>query len=217
MRNSHIDGETGILRGYESPIFTVPVTYLKIRRLMEVLLIILFLPVLLLIMLLASIPVMLCFRGKIFFRQERAGTNGIPFTIYKFRTMNRHIKNGIDTTGNTDNSVGILGGFLRRHRIDELPQFINVLKGDMSIIGPRPEIIHEYNYYSEKIPNYRLRKKIPQGITGWAQVNFPPCESVEETAKKLRYDLEYIENINFRMDLRILFRTILLILKGRLF
>ncbi len=216
MRIEYSNTDSGIEGCAQATALTLPVKYLTYRRIAEVALIMLLLPALLLIMLFISVPVFLCFKGKVIFRQQRVGTNGKIFTIYKFRTIDDN--NGYDNCGNplSKENVCMIGRFFRRHRFDELPQLLNVIKGDMSLIGPRPEIVRQFDFYAATIPNYSFRKSIPQGITGWSQVNYPHSDTVEGNYIKLKYDIEYINNIGFKLDMRIILSTIILILKGRL-
>jgi lipopolysaccharide/colanic/teichoic acid biosynthesis glycosyltransferase len=216
MRNSYLIAETNINTDKEIIAENIPRSYLKMRRLMEFTFIIFFSPLILAIIIIIAVPVCICFRGKLIFRQKRAGTNGNTFTIYKFRTMQDTNGDAVSNNNHCDEKIGRFGCFMRKHRIDELPQFWNVLKGDMSIIGPRPEIIQQYEYYSGIIPGYRLRKLIPQGITGWAQINYPHSSTIEGNAEKLKLDIYYIRNISFKMDFIIICKTLLLILKGRI-
>ncbi len=104
-------------------------------------------------------------------------------------------------------NVTKFGNFLRKHRLDEIPQLINVLKGDMSLIGPRPEIFELYLYFSNSIPYYYQRKLVLPGCTGWAQINLPHSLDLDSTKEKLDYDLQYLNNISIKIDLKILFRT----------
>lgn len=156
-------------------------------------------------------------KGKLFYRQDRVGKNGKIFEIYKLRTM--------VTTDNikpvwavkNDNRITKFGKFLRKTRIDEIPQMINILKGDMSFIGPRPEQSGFINSLEEKIPFFAIRNVIRPGLTGWAQVNFPYAASIEEQEKKLRYDLYYIKERSLFLDFKILIKTIstVLFMKGQ--
>ena len=156
--------------------------------------------------------------GPVFYRGERAGVGGRTFKILKFRTMYERPESyqGARVTAADDDRVTPLGRWLRDTKLNELPQLLNVLKGDMSIIGPRPEIIQQYEYYSDNIAGYRLRKLIPQGITGWAQINFPHSSTIEGNTEKLKLDLYYIRNISFKTDFIIIYKTFLLIIKGRI-
>ena len=145
----------------------------------------------------------------IFYRQERLGRGGAPYMIYKFRTMRKDAeKNGeVQVTSEHDPRITRFGRFLRKTHLDELPQFINVLKGNMTLVGPRSERKELVAIFQKKIPFYRARLLVKPGITGWAQINQNYAETVDETALKLEYDLYYIEHNSFFMDLTILIRT----------
>lgn len=192
----------------------IPADYIKSRRVAEVAVIILLSPVILIMLILTALPVFVCFRGKILFTQERAGYKGRTFRIYKFLTMADIHENATASVHGCRKHITRLGEYLRSHRIDELPQVINVIRGEMSLVGPRPEMVSEYQLFCENIPEYGLRKLVPQGITGWAQINYPHTVTIEGNRKKLKYDIQYIENISLKMDLKILLRTILLVVKG---
>ncbi len=146
----------------------------------------------------------------IFYTQKRLGRGGQPYEIIKFRTMEKDAeKDGIARmTEENDERVTKIGWFLRRTHLDELPQFINVLRGEMSLVGPRAEQPQLVDYFQNEIPFYRARLLVKPGITGWAQINFGYAGSVEETAIKLEYDLFYIEHRNIVMDISIILRTV---------
>jgi exopolysaccharide biosynthesis polyprenyl glycosylphosphotransferase len=156
-------------------------------------------------------------KGPILFKQERIGMNNKNFTIYKFRSMYLDAEKTTGPVWSTkdDPRVTGVGKIMRKLRIDEIPQFFNVLKGEMSLVGPRPERPYFVERLSEQIPYYRRRLKVRPGITGWAQVKHKYDESIEDVKVKLRYDLFYIENMSLRMDLKILARTILVVLFGK--
>ena len=155
-------------------------------------------------------------RGPIFFRQTRVGRNRVLFEAYKLRTMRVHHAGAPYTTEN-DDRITAIGRFLRATRLDEVPQFWNVLKGDMSLIGPRAEWVKLVEEYERKIPCYHFRHLVKPGITGWAQVNYPYGASIEDTLRKLEYDLYYIRFFSFVLDASIMLKTIhvMLIGKGR--
>lgn len=160
----------------------------------------------LLFILAASIK--LCSRGPVFFGQERIGKNGKKFTMLKFRSMRVAAASETDRSWRAEGDPRItrLGAFLRRTNLDELPQFFNVLKGDMTVVGPRPErpfFVHEF---SEKVPGYSLRHAGEVGITGWAQVN--GWRGDTSISARVNCDLEYYQNWSFALDLRILWMTI---------
>ncbi len=145
----------------------------------------------------------------IFFTQERLGRGGQPFKIIKFRTMERDAeKDGVRMAEENDERVTRFGWFLRKSHLDELPQFINVLRGEMSLVGPRAERPQLVEYFQNQIPFYRARLLVKPGITGWAQINFGYAGTVNETAIKLEYDLYYIEHRHLLMDISIILRTV---------
>ncbi|MGH9315072.1 MAG: undecaprenyl-phosphate glucose phosphotransferase [Vicinamibacterales bacterium] len=147
--------------------------------------------------------------GPVFYRQERMGLDGKAFAVYKFRSMyaNAETDSGPVWARDDDPRCTPLGGYLRRWDLDELPQFWNVLKGDMSIVGPRPERPFFVAQFKQRIPQYMLRHKVKAGITGWAQVNgWRGNTSIE---KRIEYDLYYIENWSVRLDLKIMWLTVL--------
>lgn len=168
------------------------------------------------LMLFASIVIALDSPGPIFFRQVRTGKDGKDFWIYKFRSMRQDAeKNGAQWAQQKDPRITRVGGFLRSTRIDELPQLWNVLTGDMSFIGPRPER-PEFNIHLEnEIPYYHLRHLIRPGVTGWAQVRYPYGASVEDAKEKLQFDLYYLQNMSFWMDLTIILKTVNVVLFGK--
>jgi exopolysaccharide biosynthesis polyprenyl glycosylphosphotransferase len=153
--------------------------------------------------------------GSVFFRQERIGLGGKPFRIIKFRSMfadaERH---GPQLSSATDPRITRIGRFLRRTRMDELPQFWNVLKGDMSLVGPRPERQHFIDEIMKVAPHYRHLHKVRPGITSWGQVKFGYAENVEQMLRRLKYDILYIENMSLAVDLKILAYTALIVVRG---
>ena len=153
--------------------------------------------------------------GPVFFSQERIGKHGQPFRIFKFRSMYADAeKHGPQLSSSTDPRITPIGRWLRRTRMDELPQFWNVLKGDMSLVGPRPERQHFIDAIMEVAPHYRHLHKVRPGITSWGQVKFGYAENVEQMVRRLKYDILYIENMSLAVDLKILAYTVLIILKG---
>ena len=147
-------------------------------------------------------------KGSFFYTQERVGKNGVPFTIYKMRTMVQNAEeNGAVFATTNDSRITPFGKFLRKTRLDELPQFINVLKGDMAIIGPRPERPIFVEQIAASIPLYQTRHVIKPGLTGWAQVNYPYGSNLEDSLMKLRYDLYYIKHRSLFLDINIVVKT----------
>lgn len=158
------------------------------------------------IMLFAAIGVKLSSPGPILFKQERVGLNKKPFYMYKFRSMRVNDKQTTGWSTNTDPRKTKFGSFIRKFSIDELPQFFNVLKGDMSLVGPRPELPYFVNQFKEEIPLYMVKHQVRPGITGWAQVNgFRGDTSIQG---RIEHDLYYIENWTFLLDIKILFMTV---------
>ena len=154
--------------------------------------------------------------GPIFFRQTRVGLRGHPFTVYKFRTMRQDAEAaGAVWATKDDPRVTKLGKFMRKTRVDEIPQLWNVLRGEMAFVGPRPERPEFVQWLSNEIPFYELRHIIRPGITGWAQVRFRYGASLEETKQKLEYDLYYVKHLSLGLDLLIMFETIKTIILRR--
>jgi len=157
-------------------------------------------------------------RGPYFYTQDRVGFKGKIFKIYKLRSMIKNAeKDGAVWAKKNDSRITSFGKFLRNTRIDEFPQFINILKGEMSLIGPRPERPEFVNDLKESIPFYAIRHVILPGLTGWAQVNYPYANTIEEQQRKLRYDLYYIKERGSFLDFKILIKTIstVLFFKGQ--
>ncbi len=170
------------------------------------------------LILLAMILIKLDSPGPVFFKQKRVGQEGRVFTLWKFRSMYRDAEATGPrwSQGKDDPRVTRIGRLLRRARLDELPQLYNIFKGDMSLVGPRPERPHFVNLLSKTIPFYELRHAVKPGITGWAQINFKYANSIEDTVEKLQYDLFYIKHMSVLLDCVITFETIktVLVRKG---
>jgi len=156
--------------------------------------------------------------GPALFRQIRVGHRGALFTVYKFRTMAATTPLEDDhsaaMTRAGDQRITRVGRFLRRSRLDEVPQLLNVLRGEMSWVGPRPEALVLSNWYETQLPFYRHRHIVRPGITGWAQVNQGHVVQVDDVREKLRYDLYYVENCSLRLDMLIVLRTVHTVLTG---
>jgi sugar transferase (PEP-CTERM system associated) len=169
------------------------------------------------IMLLTAIAVRLSSPGPILYRQLRVGLGGAPFTLYKFRSMRADAEAGIGAVWaqKDDPRVTPVGRFIRRVRFDEMPQLYNVLKGEMSIVGPRPERPEFVRELSEQIPYYRQRHCVRPGITGWAQINYKYGDTLEDAITKLEYDLYYIKNMSMALDNYIIFHTLKAMLLSR--
>jgi exopolysaccharide biosynthesis polyprenyl glycosylphosphotransferase len=165
---------------------------------------------------LVALAIRLDSSGKIFYSQERVGLHGKVFRIYKFRSMRSDAENnGAVWAQAADPRVTRVGQFLRLSRIDELPQLWNVLRGDMTLVGPRPERPEFTSMLEQEIPGYELRTMVKPGLTGWAQVSYRYTNSVLETRSKLEYDLYYVKYGSVALDIKILFRTIAVVINMR--
>ncbi len=164
-----------------------------------------------------ALAIKLTSRGAVFYRQKRVGRSGNVFECYKFRTMcaDAEADSGPTWADDDDPRITTVGRFLRISRLDEIPQLWNVLKGDMSLVGPRPERPEFVDWLTQEIPFYYLRHTVRPGITGWAQIRFKYGSSVEDAKEKLRYDLFYIKNMSPGLDFLVFFQTIKIILLGR--
>jgi len=166
---------------------------------------------------LTAIAIKVDSRGPVFYTQERVGKDGKLFKIVKFRSMHDDAEkhSGPVWAEKRDPRVTGVGKIIRRLRLDEIPQLINVLDGDMSLVGPRPERAYFVEQFTKEIPLYTRRLKVRPGITGWAQVKHKYDESIDDVRKKIQYDLFYIENMSLRMDFKILLNTIAVVLSGK--
>ncbi|MHB1516445.1 MAG: undecaprenyl-phosphate glucose phosphotransferase [Acidiferrobacteraceae bacterium] len=210
-----IDG-TPVLALRETPLSSVDVLNKRLSDLvLATLILILVSPLMLLIALGIKITSP---RGPILFRQRRYGLDGKPIMVYKFRTM-RVCEDGAEIRQATRNDARItpLGGFLRRTSLDELPQFLNVLQGSMSIVGPRPHAVAHNELYRKLIQGYMMRHKVKPGITGWAQVNGyrGETEALEKMQQRVCYDVDYMRSWSLGFDLRIILRTLVVLFKDR--
>lgn len=193
---------------------TPPVVYKPIKRLIELILVLLCAPLLIVLWLIISIAIKLDSPGPVLFRQTRCGLNGTSFTMFKFRSMFETEEIESRFAEKIDKRVTRVGRVLRRSRLDELPQVLNVIKGDMSVIGPRPEQLEFTDRFEQRIPYYGFRHTIPPGITGWAQVMFGYAASDEETRAKLEFDFFYIKHMSAWLDFIVILKTIRTMILG---
>jgi len=197
--------------------FRLSPTFMVIRRMISLLVSLACLLVVLPLLPLIALAIRLTSPGPVLYRQKRVGRNGVVFNCYKFRTMwtDAEADTGPTWAGDDDPRITLLGRFLRRSRLDEIPQLWNVLRGDMGFVGPRPERPEFVESLSREILYYHLRHIIRPGITGWAQIRYKYGSSVEDAKEKLQYDLFYIKNMSVGLDFLILFQTIKIMVFGR--
>jgi len=182
-----------------------------IKRYFDLILVLILLPISILLIILASIFIKATSSGPIFFTQNRVGLRGKHFVIYKLRTMFHKTEGHVDPTRKDDDRIFPVGLILRKLKIDELPQLLNIILGDMSFIGPRPERVEIVNLLCKEYPLYSLRHMVRPGLSGWAQVNNPTA-TPDDNLVKLEYDLYYIKNPSILLELKIYFRTFLIII-----
>ncbi len=189
----------------------------KLKRIMDIIVSFLLLIVSSPVWLITIFAIKIDSNGPVLFKQERMGKDGKLFNVLKFRSMIKDAEkySGPVWSQKNDPRVTRVGKIIRKLRIDEIPQMFNVLKGEMSLVGPRPERPYFVEKLSKEIPYYKRRLKVRPGITGWAQVKHKYDETIEDVKIKLRYDLFYIENMSIRMDFKILLRTIFVVLFGK--
>ena len=194
----------------------MPVWQANLKQLIDIFVSVLALIILSPLFLILAIGVKLSSKGPVFYSHERIGHYGKPFLIYKFRSMRLDAeKNGPELSSKEDKRLTNFGRFMRKYRLDEIPNFLNVLKGDMSLVGPRPERQFFINQIIKRAPHYTHLHKVKPGITSWGQVKYGYAENVDQMIKRLRYDILYIENMSLFVDFKIMFYTVLTIIRGR--
>jgi lipopolysaccharide/colanic/teichoic acid biosynthesis glycosyltransferase len=167
------------------------------------------------VILILAITIKISGKGSVIHSQKRIGRYGKSFTLYKFRSMHFGTEDGIPLlSGKRDKRITAVGRFMRKHKFDEIPNFVNVLKGEMSLVGPRPEQQYFIDQIVLKAPQYKLLQKVKPGITSWGQVKYGYASTVDEMIERLEYDLFYLENRSFWFDLKVAFHTIGIIFKG---
>lgn len=194
----------------------MPAWQMSVKRFLDITISLISLIICLPIFLVIGIAIKLTSKGPVFFLQERVGINGKPFNIIKFRSMVVNAEsNGPQLSTEADPRITKVGLFIRKTRLDEFPQFINVLKGEMSLVGPRPERQFYIDQIVQFAPHYKHLNKVRPGITSWGQVKYGYAENVDQMIQRMKFDLIYIENMTLSLDFRIMFFTLLIIFKGK--
>ena len=186
-----------------------------IKRILDIFISIIAIVLLIPVFIVLAILIKFGSKGEIIFKQQRIGFGNKPFEIFKFRSMFLESeKNGPQLSSQNDPRITPIGRFMRKTRLDETPQFFNVIKGDMSLVGPRPERQFYIDEIIKKAPHYKHISKVKPGITSWGQVKYGYAENVDEMITRLKFDLLYVENMSLVLDVKILFYTIIIMLKG---
>ena len=216
-----IFGSVKITSIFHSPLIVINPRLMEewqysVKRLMDIVVSLLAMTLLLPVYIITAVIVKCTSKGPIFYSQERIGIKGKPFKMHKFRSMYIDAeKFGPMLSKDNDPRITPFGRFMRKVRLDEIPQFYNVLKGTMSLVGPRPERQYFIDQIVQRAPEYLLLQKVKPGITSWGQVKYGYAENVDEMLERLRYDLLYLENMSLTTDIKILLYTAIIIVQGR--
>ncbi|MCX6327412.1 MAG: sugar transferase [Bacteroidia bacterium] len=195
-----------LIRQYPQAIIKTVIDYS-----VSILCLVLLIPVILIL----AIAIKISGKGPVIYSQKRIGKFGKSFTIYKFRSMHFGTEEGVPLlSGKNDKRITAMGRFMRKHKFDEIPNFVNVLKGELSLVGPRPEQQYFIDQILQKTPQYKLLQNIKPGITSWGQVKYGYASNIDEMIERLDYDLFYLENRSLWFDLKVIFYTIGIIFKG---
>ncbi len=217
----YLTGRVKMSEIFSAPLFKVsfelmPPWQIKVKQLMDILIALIALIVLLPLIIVISVIIKLSSKGPIIHKQERVGQYGKSFTLYKFRSMYINAEHsGPALSSKADGRVTKLGRFMRKTRIDEIPNFVNVLFGEMSLVGPRPERQFYIDQIVKVAPHYIHLQKVKPGITSWGQVKFGYAENVEQMVERLKYDLLYIDNMSLIVDFKIIIYTLITVFKGK--
>jgi exopolysaccharide biosynthesis polyprenyl glycosylphosphotransferase len=217
----YLIGSVKISAILQEPLISVPTKDLPvwqhfIKRSMDLIFSVIAMILLLPLYIICTIGVKISSKGSVFYLQERVGLNGKPFQIIKFRSMVANAETGTPLLSSKDDPrITKFGQFIRKTRLDETPQFINVLLGDMSLVGPRPERQYYIDQIVKVAPHYKLLLTVKPGMTSWGQVKFGYAENIEEMVERLKWDILYLDNMSLQTDIKILIYTALIVIKGK--